>query len=911
MADRGKTGEYPAHWEADVVLRDGTTAHLRPIAPTDADALQRMHSAQSQTSIYLRFFTYKSHLTRKELERFTQVDHRNRVAFVVVRREQIIGVGRYDRLDHPTEAEVAFNVADNTQGQGVGSILLEHLAAAARENGIERFSAEVLPENRKMLAVFAEAGYEVARKFDDGVVALEFPLDPTDASRAVMEAREHRAEALSLGGLLAPQSVAVVGASREWGSVGYSLLENIIESGFTGAVYGINRDAFELAGMVSYNRLTDVPDRVDLAVIAVPREELDSVIVDCAQSGVKGVVVVTDGFEGGGDDAAALQRHLVKLARGNGMRLVGPASLGLVNTAAEVRLNASVAPAMPKAGSLGLFSQSAAMGIILYTTATRRGVGVSSIVSAGHRADVSGNDAMQFWEDDESTSAVGLYLESFGNPRKFSRIARRLARRKPVIVAKSDYMGVRLPPGHSVRTTQAPLGAVDEMLRQSGVIRVATNEQLLDVAQIVASQPLPAGPRVGILSNSSALADVVADTATQHGMTPAHVVGQLDLEDGQSRALPRLQRALAEVMGDDDVDSALVVLLPVRGIALSTLARAIYDAARHAQKPVVVAFAGQLDSAFPAEGVLEEGEGAAAADSSAGTLAGLQPAVPYFASPGQAAEALGRIVHYVAWRERDFGQPLELQDVDTARAERLIDGHLSRVNDTELVRLSAAEAAELLGCYGLEVLESVPFTTEEEALATAERIGYPLALKTTDQHLRHRLDLGGVRLNIYDADSLRGNIAHMREILAPFGAVGLELQAMAPSGQGCVVRALEDPLLGPLVSYGLAGDAVNLLDDWAHAIPPLSSTDLDEFVRTPSASRKLFGYQGVPALDVEALKDVLHRVATLKDQHPEIALVEFNPLLVSEAGTTILSADVHIGNAAERTDSARRSMPNF
>ncbi|MCO1339248.1 GNAT family N-acetyltransferase [Kocuria polaris] len=911
MAEQGENGEYPAHWEADVVLRDGSTAHLRPIAPTDAAELQRLHTSQSEKSIYLRFFTYKSKLTSKELARFTRVDHRDRVAFVTVRGGAIIGVGSYDRLDDPAEAEVAFNIADNAQGKGVGSILLEHLAAAARENGIERFSAEVLPENRKMLTVFAEAGYEVGRRFDDGVVALEFPIDPTARSRAVMEAREHRAEARSLGGLLAPRSVAVIGASREWGQPGHTLLTNLIEGGFNGPVYGINPDALEIAGMVSYARIADVPGDVDLAVIAVPRTELESVVADCATQGVRGVVVITAGFDDAGEDSAAQQRELVRLARSNGMRLVGPASLGLINTVSGVRLNASVAPGMPKAGTLGLFSQSAAMGVILFTAASRRGVGVSNVVSAGNRADVSGNDAMQFWEDDESTSAVGLYLESFGNPRKFSRIARRLSRSKPVIVAKSDYMGVRLPPGHAVRTTQAPLGAVDEMLRQSGVIRVQTSDQLMDIAQIVASQPLPAGGRVAIVANSESLVDNVADAAGQHGLEPTHTYGSLELDDGQSRALPRLNRALAEALEPSDVDAGLLVLLPVRGIAVATLARAAYDAGRAAGKPVVVAFAGQLDPAFPAEGVLEEGEGPAVASSLDADVAALQPAIPYFASPGQAAAALGRIAAYVKWRERDFGEPVEVPDADVDRAESLLAGYLSRVADAELLRLDRGQVAELLGCYGISVLESAPFNTEDEAAAAAGRIGYPVALKTTDEYLRHRLDLGGVRLNIYDEESLRGNIRHMRGILEPFGAVGLELQAMAESGQGCVVRALEDPLLGPLVSYGLAGDAVNLLDDWAHAIPPLSSTDLAEFVRRPRAARKLFGYQGLPAVDVAALEDVLNRVATLKDQHPEVALLELNPVLVSARGVTVLSADVRIGNPAERTDSARRAMSKY
>ncbi|MFB0833329.1 bifunctional acetate--CoA ligase family protein/GNAT family N-acetyltransferase [Arthrobacter halodurans] len=929
MVDQTGNVEYPAHWEADVVLRDGSTGHLRPISPSDAEALQRLHTGQSEASIYLRFFTYKSKLTPKELIRFTQVDHRDRVALVVLRGGDIIGVGRYDRLDDPEEAEVAFNIADSSQGKGVGSILLEHLAAAARENGIERFSAEVLPENRKMLAVFAEAGYEVKRRFDDGVVMLEFPIDPTDKSRAVMESREHRAEARSLGDLLAPRSVAVIGASREWGSVGYTLLENIIEGGYTGAVYGINPEALELAGMMSYATLAEVPGPVDLAVVAVPQEELEGVVADCAATGVRGLLVVTGRFPDGAGDGLRRQRELVRTARSNGMRLIGPASLGIVNTDPDVSLNASMAPGMPQRGSLGLFSQSAAIGVLLYAAASRRGVGVSSIVSAGNRADVSGNDAMQFWEDDPRTSAVGLYLESFGNPRKFSRIARRLARSKPVIVAKSDVMGLRLPPGHAVRTSQAPLGAVDAMLRQSGVIRVQTNEQLMDVAQIVASQPLPAGNGIAVVANSDALASVVADGAAQQGLDVVVLDDALALDDGQSRALPRLAETVLRALRDPGVHAAVVALLPSPGVTVDALARTLRDCSAASGKPVVAAFTGILDASIPAEGLLAAapGERGAAdakparpapepaasaapdpADPEAAPGAPLQHALPSFASPGQALAALGAVVRYAQWRRRDFGEPVDSPGIDRDRAEDLVRAHQERVTGTDLLRLGGAEAAELLACYGIRVLESVPFDDDDAAVEAADRLGWPVAIKATDEHLRHRLDLGGVRLNIVDESSLRGNIRHMREMLRPFGAEGLEVQSMAPSGQGCIVRALEDPMLGPLVSFGLAGDAVNLLDDWAHAIPPLTDTDLAELVRSPRASRKLFGYQGLPAVDVRSLEDLLNRVATLKDDHPEIALLEFNPVLVSAAGVTVLAADVRIGNPAQRTDSARRAL---
>ncbi|MHC6231230.1 bifunctional acetate--CoA ligase family protein/GNAT family N-acetyltransferase [Arthrobacter sp. MMS24-T111] len=892
MVDQPGDGEYPEHWEADVVLRDGGTAHLRPIHPSDADAVQAFHTGQSQNSIYMRFFAFKARLSAKELKRFTEVDYKDRVAFVITIHGEIIGIGRYDRLTDPTEAEVAFNIADAHQGRGIGSILLEHLAAAAHENGIRKFTAEVLPENRKMLMVFSDAGYDVKRHFDDGVVSLEFNVEPTEKSRAVMESREHRAEARSVRDLLAPSSVAVIGASRKWGTVGYQLLEHIIEGGFHGSVYAINPEALELAGMIPYGKLSEVPERVQLAIIAVPYEEVAGVMEDCAAAGVKGVVIATAGFADDGERGLLRQRALVRQARANGMRVIGPASLGIANTHPDVSLNASMAPTMPLRGGLGLFSQSAAIGVSLYAASSRRRLGLSSLLSAGNRADVSGNDMMQYWEDDADTTAVGLYLESIGNPRKFSRIARRLARTKPVIVAKSDTMGLRLPPGHAVRTTQAPAGALDAMLRQSGVIRVETVEELVDVAQVVSAQALPAGPDVAVFSNSQALGNVVADSAVAHGLGVAQVVSGLDLDTGQSVALPALRKALLEALASDTVHAAVAALLPARGLTVDAVAGVLAECAAAAGKPVVAAFSGILDPAINVEGLV-------GADGCT---------VPCFSNPGAAVAALAAVVRYAEWAARDQGHFVEPAGCDPRKAEAELDGLLRDVTGEQLMQLEPAAAASLLGHYGISVLPSAAFNTPDEAVQAAEALGWPVVLKTTDPALRHRLDLGGVRLGIEDAESLRQNVVQMRRALAAYGDPALEVQSMASVGQACTFRAIEDPLLGPVISFGLAGDAVNLLDDWAHRVPPLSAADVHDFIRAPRASRKLFGYQGLPAVDVPALEDLAARLAWMKDNHPEIALVEFNPVLCGTSGATILAADVRIGNAAQRTDSARRAM---
>ncbi|MCB5275190.1 Acetyltransferase Pat [Arthrobacter sp. SO5] len=894
MVDQPADGVYPEYWEADVVLRDGGTGHLRPIHPADADAVQAFHVGQSQKSIYMRFFAFKSRLSAKELKRFTEVDYKDRVALVITIGGEIMGIGRYDRLEDPTEAEVAFNIADAHQGRGIGSILLEHLAAAARENGIRKFSAEVLPENRKMLMVFSDAGYDVKRHFDDGVVSLEFNIDPTDKSRAVMESREHRAEARSIQELLAPSSVAVIGASRKWGTVGYQLLEHIIEGGFTGPVYAINPEAFELAGMLSFARLAEVPGPVKLAIIAVPYAEVPKVVEECAAAGVKGIVVATSGYADDGDRGLARQRELVRQARANGMRVIGPASLGILNTNPAVSLNASMAPSLARRGGLGLFSQSAAIGVSLYAASSRRRVGISTFLSAGNRADVSGNDMMQFWEDDADTTAVGLYLESIGNPRKFSRLARRLARTKPVIVAKSDAMGLGLPPGHAVRTTQAPPEALDAMMRQAGVIRVETIEQLMDVAQIVSSQPLPKGPGIAVFSNSRALGKVVADSAAAQGLGVERIVTDVDLDAGMSVALPALRRSLQELLTADTVHAVVVALLPAHGLTVEKIAGVLAECSAAAGKPVVAAFSGLLDPSIYVEGMVGD--------------AAVSTVVPCYSNPGAAVAALGAVVRYAQWLDRDHGLFVEPEGCDADGAHADLDALLHEVSGEQLVRLDQAAASRLLARYGIRVVPSEGFETEAEAVAAADRLGWPVALKTTDPALRHRLDLGGVRLDIQDAESLRRNVLEMRKSLERYGSPSLEVQTMVPVGQACTFRAIEDPLLGPVVSFGLAGDAVNLLEDWAHRVPPLSGSDVHDFIRSPRASRKLFGYQGLPAVDAAALEDLAARLARLKDNHPEIALVDFNPVLAGPDGASILAADVRIANAAQRTDSARRAM---
>ena len=843
-----------------------------------------MHKHQSEASVYLRYFTYKSQLTPKELDRFTNVDHTTRVSFIVLRGEKIIGIGGYDQLDDPTEAEVAFNVSDDFQGTGIASILIEHLAAAGRENGIERFTAEVLPENRKMLTVFAEAGYAVARHFEDGVVMLVFPIDPTDKSRSVMEAREHRAEAQSVAGLLAPAAVAVIGASRSWGSLGYDVLNRLIESGFQGAIYAVNEQAFEIGGLTSYGRLTEVPGPVDLAIICVPRNRVAQVVDDCAAHGVKGLLVMTAGYETGSGLQA--QRELVTRARINGMRVIGPASLGLLNTSGSVKLNASVAQSLPEPGNIGFFSQSAAMGVLLHGVQMQRGLGLSSAISAGLRADVSGNDAMQYFEDDEATDVVAMHLESFGNPRKFSRIARRLSRTKPVIVAKSDVMGSRLPPGHSVRTSQAPSAALNAVLAQAGVIRVGSVEELMDVATVLSTSPVPAGPNVRVLSNSLTLAEVICDVAATRTLAASADPRELDFSAGQSRALPELRQRIDTALADESIHSLIVALLPVPGIRDEAILKELQVFAG-ASKPVLIVISGRPDRTIQT---------------------GVHHRIPVFTSPAGAVRALDKAHGYRQWLNVDNDQLPQIKDIDVDGADEYLRSLTRSIPGTSLRTLDYAQATGLLRFYGISVFESVIVPDADAAVRAANKLGWPVALKANDEYLRQRLDLGGVRLNITDESTLRANFEHMSQAMGQWGVADLEVQSMADAGQACVIRAVEDPLLGPVLSFGLAGDPVNLLDDWAHGVAPLSVQDLDALLHRPRSSARLFGYQGLPAVDLDRLKDLLNRVALLKDNHPEVAILKFSPVTVSEDSLSVLAVEVQVGNPEQRTDSVRRAL---
>ncbi len=901
---------YPAAWEADVVLLDGTTTRIRPIRPADADALQAFHMAQSERSTYFRFFHPLERLPARVLERLVAVDHRDRVALVAVSGpdERIIGVARYDRIDADA-AEVAFNVADAHQGKGLGSVLLEHLAAAARERGVRRFAAEVLPSNGRMLAVFRDAGYELHQRSGEGVVQVAFDIDPTDRSVEVMAAREHTAEARSMRALFEASSVLVVGPGEGGPGEGgpgeggpgegcpgdarrplhaaraARVCRGLSAEAIAGrvAVHTVGVSGAPEPGAARWASLAQVPRPVDVAVLATDADRAVALVGQLAALGVRTVVVLSGGFAEEGPEGLERQRALLRAAHGSGMRLVGPSSYGVVATGPDRLLDLSLAEDLPRPGGVGLFCQSAPFAVALLPALARRGLGLSQFLSSGHRADVSGNDVMQFWGDDERTVAVGLHLESIGNPRKFSRVARRLAARKPVVVVTAARSGQVVPPGHAVRTTKAPGRAFGEKLRQSGVIHVENTHQMADVLQLVACQPLPAGARTGVLASSSSVAALVAALAAGRGLLAERV--ELVAED----ASPDRVREGVAALYASGVQAVIAVRIPVVGALDRPMAQEVALAAAASGIPTVAVMTG-LHGLTP--------------DLTAPDATGTPRTVPAYATPADASVALGHVAAYARWRAADRGRPLHPSGLDLRTARRLVAGWLTGADPVEL---GPERTAELLAAAGIAVVPAAGVHDEEEALAAALRLGFPVALKTTAPALRHRADLGGVRLDLPDEAALRAAVAQVLEAAAGQVVDGppLEVQPMVERGVACVVRSTEDPLFGPVVSFGLGGDATDLLDDVAHGVPPLTDVDVAALVREPRSSARLFGYRGLPAADGAALEDVVGRVAALADGLPELRSLELNPVLAAPGGAFVLRARAQLA-PADRAAATRR-----
>jgi acetate---CoA ligase (ADP-forming) len=898
---------YPRHREADVVLRDGSTVHVRPVRADDAPAVRAFFQRLSPESTSLRFFSGFPDLD-SAVRWATELDYQRRYGLVATGGEgAVLAHAGWERQpDRPDRAEVAFAIADAMQGKGLGTILLGQLAEAADQAGVTVLAAEVLPQNHRMVRVFRDSGFPVTTSAVPGVVLVELPTSLSPEALDRFEQREQVAATAAMRAFLEPRSVAVIGASRRRGTVAGELFHNLLAGGFEGPVYPVNPNAPVVQSVVAYPSVTEVPGPVDLAVLAVPAAAVVAAARQCAAKGVRALVVISAGFAETGPDGAERQAQLLAACREAGMRLIGPNCLGVLNTDPDVRLHGTFGPTAPLAGRAGFLSQSGALGLAILDYANALGLGLSSFVSVGNKADISSNDLLNYWEQDDRTGLVLLYLESFGNPRKFARIARRVARSKPVLAVKSgrSAAGARASSSHTGALLAASDVTVDALFRQAGVIRTDTLEELFDVASLVANQPVPRGRRVGIVTNAGGPGILCADACEAGGLqvtelsqglrselaaglpAEASVANPVDML--ASAPAEHYRRTVALVVASGEVDAAIAIFIPPLLTEPAAVAAAVAAAAAGGTVPVlnVIMSAGQL----PRE-----------ADGSAVRL-------PAYRFPEDAARALARAAEYGGWRERPEGKVPELPGMRRDEAAALLAAAMAEDAGAAPRWLAPDEVAALLACYGLPVAEWRLADTPEAAGAAAEALGGPVALKAVAPTLVHKTEASGVRLGLSGATQVR---AAAGEVAAAVAAAGhtverFLVQRMVGEGVELLVGVVHDASFGPVVACGAGGTAVELLKDVAVRITPLTDRDAAEMVRSLQTFPLLDGYRGAPKADVPALEELLLRVSALVEAHPQVAELDCNPVKVLPRGAVVVDARVRVEAATPRLPLAAR-----
>ena len=875
---------------ADVILRDGRTLRLRPPAQSDADALLAFFRGLSERSRYLRFHGFPvldAHLVQSLLE----PDWRERGALLGTlvddEGERVVAVANYVRLRDPRLAESAFAVADEHQGRGIGTRLLEQLAERAAAVGIDRFVAEVLADNRAMLGVFEAAGFELTRELEGGELEVEFPIAATEDYRVHVEARDHEAVVASLRPFFEPRSVAVIGASKRRGSIGGELFRNVLAGDFAGAAYPVNRSGEPVAGVRAYRTIEEIPDPVDLAVITLPAAAVLDAAEAALRNAVRALVVISAGFAEVGSEGVERQERLLALVRSHGARLIGPNCLGIA--ASGPSLNATFAARSAPAGNIGFSSQSGALGLALLEAAESRGLGLSAFVSIGNKADVSTNDLLEWWEEDAATEVVLMYVESFGNPRRFGRLARRVARTKPILALKSGTTatGQRAASSHTAALAGSE-AAVDALFHQAGVIRAASLEELVDVAALLSHQPEPKGRRVAVVTNAGGLGILCADACEAEGLVlpelteetrarlaelladEASVANPVDMLGGATAGA--YAQALPIVLADPQVDAAIVLFVPTVTATADAVAVAIDEAARAAgrEKPVLAVV---LEAAGIPAALRREGASAAA-----------------FHYPESAARALGRLAQRAEWLRRPFGAVPALDGIDRERAERVVERALA---ETEDVWLTPADTRELLLAYGLPLVPEAVAGSADEAVAAAEELGFPVVVKTAAAGV-HKSDVGGLALDLPDADAVR-------EAVERIGAPVI-VQPMIGGGAELLAGLVQDPVFGPLVAFGPGGVFAELIGDATFRTAPLTDVDAEELVTGGKAGRLVRGFRGAPAAHVGALVDLVHRLAQLGEDLPAVAELDLNPVLALPDRCVAVDARVRV----RRVDARRR-----
>ncbi|SER00897.1 Acyl-CoA synthetase (NDP forming) [Lentzea xinjiangensis] len=852
---------------AAALLTDGSVVTVRELGAEDVPALLALHRGLPVEDQYLRFFSTSPRQLEDFVERMVSPDAPRHVVLGAFRGDRLLGAASYVVVRATDFAEVALVVSHAEQAHGVGTLLLEHLASLARSRGVRRFTAEVLTINGRMLRVFTDLGLVTSIVPDGEVIYVELVLEPGDHYLDAVGERESRADVASLTHVLRPGSIAVIGAGRSPASVGHGVLRNLVEGDFTGDLYAVNPHAKSVAGVDCYASVGELPEAPELAVLCVPAKVVPAVAEECGRRGVRALVVISSGVDA---------EELLKAVRAHGMRLVGPNCLGVSTSAPAVRMNATFAPGSTLAGGVGLVTQSGGVAIGVQEELRRLGLGLSSLVSTGDKLDISSNDLLMWWEHDQDTRIVALYLESFGNPRKFARIARRVAAAKPVLAirAATSEAGRRAAASHTA-STATPSVTRNALFRQAGVIAVDSVPELTDAVLALSRQPLPGGRSVAVLSNAGGLGVLAADACVRQGLHMA-VLGEKT-----RKALERLVPATASVQ--NPVDTTAVV-------DEETFARCLDVIGADPAVDAVITVTVPTALGDPTGGVHDlDGKPVLAARTGQTEL--LHGQVPCYAEPARAAAALARLVERADWlaRPREFAR-LGRIDLDAARA----------VVAKGRGWLPPDEVVSLLTAFGLPALGGTLATTAEHAVAAQQAYDAPVALKAMADDLLHKSRGGGVELGVSCPDAVARAVRGFQE---RFGdrLRGVFVQPMAPFGRELLVGVVTDEKFGPLVVTGLGGVDTDVLDDRAAALAPLSTADADDLLHGFRAAGHVLA-----GTDEEAVRQVLLRVAALAGALPEVAELDINPLVLTGTGCLVVDARVRVAPAEHPDPFLRR-----
>ena len=892
---------YPSQYETEVLLKDGSRILLRPIRRDDAERWLAFFQRQSQHTKYLRFQRDPGEMGPEDALRFCTVDYRNTFALVGEvqgeQRKEIIAIGRYYRLPDKRSARVAFAIEDAYHGKGIGTQLIEWLANVARDNGIAVFEGDILAENERMMSVLKDYGFHIESELRGGVYHVTIPIARSRRVERKEAERERLSTVASIRHVLEPRSIAVIGASRQSGSIGQLVFQNIMEGGYTGVVYPVNPKADAIMAVKAYPSILDVPGEVDLAMIIVPTQFVARVADECGQKGVRAIIVITDGFKERGPEGAAHEEELRDIALGHGMRLVGPNCMGIINTALEVRLNASFSRIYPPRGNIAFLSQSGAMGMVILEYASELNMGISGFVSVGNRADISSNDLLQYWEDDPATRVILLYLESFGNPKRFSRIAKRVSAKKPIVIVKggATLVGSRAASSHT-GALATPEVVSDALFRQAGIIRVNSIQELFDVATLLSNQPLPRGKRLVVVTNGGGPGILAADASAQQGLTLAEFSSETanklsplikrDIRIGNPLDLTgsvtpdEFESSLRVLAGDDNVDAVLAVFVPAAVIDSTLVEDAIRRVSplyQRRKKPLLACFMGQ--------------RGFKAKLGKAGSF------VPCYPFPENAVLALAKAIEYRELMNKPRGSVPRIKGIKREKARRIIETAMSQ-NKQRPFWLPAEKIADLLNCYGIRIAGMSVAGSADEAATLAAQAGFPVVVKLNSSTITHKTDVGGVVLDLNSENEVRSSFNTIKNKLAAIGREsemeGVAIQRMIRGGIEIIAGVTQDPTFGPLIMFGLGGIQAELLKDIVLRLHPLTELDASEMVSSIKMASLFEGFRGAPPSDTRSVQDLLLRLSAMVEDIPQIAELDFNPVKVMARGEGYWVVDARI-----------------